>query len=155
MTITIRGIIKPARFCETSANWYCNARLWPITTAPQCRLTVSTDRLLHDAFAVNVIALKDDFCDGGHGDKAGSARNSPRRWRNRPSGLNQGRPNMKDTNEIRVLTNAERESVSGGMKWERNTVNSNVIDARGGQIKVWFGAFTLDAQGKVSSFTPA
>jgi len=60
----------------------------------------------------------------------------------------------QDADGARDLTVAERELVSGGMKWERNTVNSDVIDARGGQIKMWFGTFTLDVHGKISSFTP-
>lgn len=54
----------------------------------------------------------------------------------------------------RELSGAELESVSGGMKWERGVKNPDVIDARGGQIKTWFGTFTLDANGKISSFTP-
>jgi hypothetical protein len=62
--------------------------------------------------------------------------------------------NTHDVNEIRDLAVAEHDLVSGGMKWERNTVNSDVIDARGGQIKIWFGTFTLDVHGKISSFTP-
>ena len=62
--------------------------------------------------------------------------------------------NTQDANEICDLTVAEREFVRGGMKWDRNTVNSDVIDARGGQIKMWFGTFTLDVHGKISSLTP-
>jgi hypothetical protein len=60
----------------------------------------------------------------------------------------------QDANDICELTAAELEFVSGGMKWERNTANSDVIDARGGQIQTWFGTFTVDVHGKLSSFTP-
>jgi hypothetical protein len=41
------------------------------------------------------------------------------------------------------------------MKWQRGVKNSDVIDARGGQIALWFGTFTLDINGKISSYTPA
>jgi hypothetical protein len=61
--------------------------------------------------------------------------------------------NTQDTNEIRELTVAELQVVSGGMKWDRNHVSSNVIDARGGQVDTWFGTVTLDVNGKVSSIT--
>ena len=54
-----------------------------------------------------------------------------------------------------TLTDAQLDQVSGGMKWTPGTKNDDVIDARGGQVKLWFGTFTLDANGKVSSFTPA
>lgn len=40
------------------------------------------------------------------------------------------------------------------MKWDRNHVSPNVIDARGGQVDTWFGTVTLDVNGKVSSITP-
>jgi hypothetical protein len=45
----------------------------------------------------------------------------------------------QDTNEIRELTTAEAQLVSGGMKWERGHVSPNVID---------------DVHGKISSYTP-
>ena len=54
----------------------------------------------------------------------------------------------------RELTAAELERVSGGMKWDRNTANGDVIDARGGQFHTFMGTFTLDANGNISSFTP-
>jgi hypothetical protein len=60
----------------------------------------------------------------------------------------------QNVSAIRELTAAEREIVSGGMKWERGHVSPNVIDARGGQIHTWFGTFTLDVHGKISSYTP-
>ncbi|PWB66322.1 MAG: hypothetical protein C3F17_01720 [Bradyrhizobiaceae bacterium] len=55
----------------------------------------------------------------------------------------------------RQLSDAELDLVSGGMKWDRNHKSNDVIDARGGQVKTWFGTFTLDVNGKISSFTPA
>jgi hypothetical protein len=60
---------------------------------------------------------------------------------------------MNRTN-IRELSDADLDLVSGGMKWDRNHVSNDVIDARGGQIHTWLGTFTLDVHGKVSSFTP-
>lgn len=60
----------------------------------------------------------------------------------------------QDTSETRELSDVELTRVFGGMKWERNTANSDVIDARGGQIQLWFGTFTLDVHGKISGFTP-
>ena len=62
--------------------------------------------------------------------------------------------NVEEKNEIRELTVAELEVVSGGMKWDRNHVSPNVIDARGGQVDTWFGTVTLDVNGKVSGITP-
>ena len=38
---------------------------------------------------------------------------------------------------IRELTIDESEAVSGGMKWDRNHVSKDVIDARGGYLTVW------------------
>jgi len=43
---------------------------------------------------------------------------------------------------------------AGGMKWDRNHVSPNVIDARGGQMQVLFWNVTFDINGKVSSITP-
>jgi hypothetical protein len=54
----------------------------------------------------------------------------------------------------RQLSDAELDAVSGAMKWQRGTKNPDVIDARGGQIETWFGTFTLDVNGKISSYTP-
>jgi hypothetical protein len=45
----------------------------------------------------------------------------------------------QNVSAIRELTAAEREIVSGGMKWERGHVSPNVID---------------DVHGKISSYTP-
>ncbi len=57
--------------------------------------------------------------------------------------------------QSRQLRSSEIDEVSGGMKWQRGVKNPDVIDARGGQITLWFGRFTLDINGKISSFTPA
>jgi hypothetical protein len=43
---------------------------------------------------------------------------------------------------------------AGGMKWDRNHVSPNVIDARGGQFHVLFWDVTLDIKGNISSITP-
>jgi hypothetical protein len=51
------------------------------------------------------------------------------------------------------LTEEELDGVSGGMKWEPGTKNPDLIDARGGQIKVFGWTITLDANGKPSSAT--
>jgi len=56
--------------------------------------------------------------------------------------------------DTRDLSDAELDIVSGGMKWQRGTVNPDVIDARGGQIETPIGTFTLDVRGVISSFTP-
>ena len=56
--------------------------------------------------------------------------------------------------DIRTLNDVDLDVVTGGMKWERGHVSPNVIDARGGQIETWFGTFTLDIHGKISSYTP-
>jgi hypothetical protein len=55
---------------------------------------------------------------------------------------------------IRELSDADLDLVSGGMKWDRNHVSKDVIDARGGQIETPIGTFTLDVRGVISSFTP-
>ncbi len=54
----------------------------------------------------------------------------------------------------RELSRDELDHVSGGMKCTPGTKNPDVIDARGGQIKTWIGTFTLDKDGKISSYTP-
>jgi hypothetical protein len=51
------------------------------------------------------------------------------------------------------LTLDELDQVSAGMKYERGTQNPNVIDARGGVVKVLGLTFTLDVNGKISSIT--
>ena len=51
------------------------------------------------------------------------------------------------------LTLDELDQVSAGMKYERGTQNPDVIDARGGVIKVLGLTFTLDVNGKISSIT--
>jgi hypothetical protein len=56
--------------------------------------------------------------------------------------------------DIRELSDGDLELVSGGMKWDRNHVSKDVIDARGGQIETPIGTFTLDVRGVISSFTP-
>ena len=55
--------------------------------------------------------------------------------------------------EIRELDNTALDAVSGGMKWTPGTKNDDVIDARGGQIKIFGFEITLDVNGKVSSVT--
>ena len=51
--------------------------------------------------------------------------------------------------------NAEQlATAAGGMKWDRNHVSPNVIDARGGQFHVLFWDVTLDIKGNISSITP-
>jgi len=40
----------------------------------------------------------------------------------------------------------------GGMKWNRNTENPDVIDARGGQISLFGYSVTFDINGHISSF---
>jgi len=56
------------------------------------------------------------------------------------------------SNDKRSLTAAELDIVSGGMKWTP-VENSDVIDARGGQFKIFGFTVTLDAHGDVSSIT--
>lgn len=55
--------------------------------------------------------------------------------------------------DIGELSDAALDRVSGGMKWDRNHVSKDVIDARGGQIETPIGTFTLDVRGVISSFT--
>ena len=50
----------------------------------------------------------------------------------------------------RELTHGEMDQVGGGMKWERGTANSDVIDARGGQIDCGLFTLTLDINGRIS-----
>jgi hypothetical protein len=58
---------------------------------------------------------------------------------------------FNDSPDIRDLANDELEQVSGGMKWTRGTKNPDVIDARGGTIRMGAITFTLDINGDVSS----
>ena len=51
------------------------------------------------------------------------------------------------------LNTADLEAVSGGMKWTPGTKNDDVIDARGGQVKIFGFEITFDVNGKVSSVT--
>ena len=51
----------------------------------------------------------------------------------------------------RELSDSELSEVAGGMKWDQNHQSCDVIDARGGQFKVFGVSFTLDAGGNVSS----
>jgi hypothetical protein len=61
----------------------------------------------------------------------------------------------------RTMTAAKNElnaeqlaTAAGGMKWDRNHVSPNVIDARGGQFHVLFWDVTWDIKGNISSVTP-
>ena len=56
------------------------------------------------------------------------------------------------TADLYELNLEEISVVSGGMKWTP-VENSDVIDARGGQFKVFGFTVTLDAHGDVSSIT--
>lgn len=65
---------------------------------------------------------------------------------------------MVDSNERlgpmrRQLSDEELDHVSGGFKWDRNHVSSDVIDARGGQFQLLWWTFTLDVNGKISSIS--
>ena len=55
--------------------------------------------------------------------------------------------------DICEMSDADIDLVSGGMKWDRNHVSKDVVDARGGQIETPIGTFTLDVHGVISSFT--
>jgi hypothetical protein len=55
---------------------------------------------------------------------------------------------------VSLLTEEDLDAASGGMKWDKNYVNPEVIDARGGYL-TWGGwTFTFDVNGKTSSVTP-
>ena len=60
---------------------------------------------------------------------------------------------LADAADQRELTSDELDRVNGGMKYERNTQNPDVIDARGGQVKILGLTFTLDVNGKISSIS--
>ena len=57
------------------------------------------------------------------------------------------------TSEIHELNLTELNAASGGMKYTPGTKNDNVIDARGGQVKILWFTITKDINGKVSSLT--
>jgi hypothetical protein len=54
---------------------------------------------------------------------------------------------------IEQLEIADLEAVSGGMKWDRNHVSKNVIDARGGSFTFLAWTMTYDLKGNVTSVT--
>ena len=58
---------------------------------------------------------------------------------------------FNDGAEIRDLAGMELEQVSGGMKWPRGYKSANVIDARGGSIRIGGIIVTFDIDGEVSS----
>lgn len=55
--------------------------------------------------------------------------------------------------DCRELSAADIDAVSGGLKWQRGTVNPDVIDARG-ELVTPIGTFTLDARGMINGFIP-
>jgi hypothetical protein len=57
-------------------------------------------------------------------------------------------------NGFRELSLEEISTVSGGMKWDRNHVSNDVIDARGGQFTALGLTFTVDLEGNITSITP-
>lgn len=57
------------------------------------------------------------------------------------------------SNGMRRLTDEDLGGVSGGLKWTPGTKNSDVIDARGGQVKILWFTVTLDVNGKPSSIS--
>ena len=50
------------------------------------------------------------------------------------------------------LDTTDLDAVSGGFKWKPGTANSDVIDARGGQISLFGYSVTFDINGHISSF---
>ena len=60
---------------------------------------------------------------------------------------------IRDLTQALELTPAERGRVSGGLKYDHNYVNPDVIDARGGQVQFLGLTFTVDVNGKVSSIS--
>jgi hypothetical protein len=60
---------------------------------------------------------------------------------------------FNDGPDIRDLAGTEPEQVSGGMKWTRGTKNPDVIDARGGTIRMGGIIATFDIDGDVSSIS--
>jgi hypothetical protein len=60
---------------------------------------------------------------------------------------------MRNPAEARELRKSEIDVVAGGMKWTRGTDNTDVIDARGGSIKVLGITITMDVNGNISSIS--
>ena len=60
---------------------------------------------------------------------------------------------FNDGTDIRDLGRTELEQVSGGMKWPRGYKSPNVIDARGGSIRIGGIIVTFDINGDVSSIS--
>jgi hypothetical protein len=54
---------------------------------------------------------------------------------------------------VAMLSEEELDAVSGGMKTDPNYVSPNIIDVRGGSIKVWGVTFGFDINGKLSNIT--
>jgi hypothetical protein len=68
--------------------------------------------------------------------------------------------NMRKTaereSEHSVLSDEQLGHLSGGMIWDHNYVNPEVIDARGGGFNILGLVYvTLDVNGKISSVGPA
>ena len=57
--------------------------------------------------------------------------------------------------DARELSETELAQIGGGMKWDRNHVSTDVIDARGGSMTVFGVTMTFDLNGKCSSVSPA
>jgi hypothetical protein len=55
--------------------------------------------------------------------------------------------------DCRELRDTDLDVVGGGMKWQRGTVNPDVIDARG-ELVTPIGTFTVDARGMINGFIP-
>jgi len=53
---------------------------------------------------------------------------------------------------INELSLSELDAASGGMIWDRNHRSPNVLDARGGQFKLFGITVSLDINGKVSGW---
>jgi hypothetical protein len=58
---------------------------------------------------------------------------------------------FNDGADICDLAGNDPEQVSGGMKWPRGYKSGNVIDARGGSIRIGGIIVTFDIDGDVSS----
>jgi hypothetical protein len=55
---------------------------------------------------------------------------------------------------IRELDTTDLDAVSGGFKWNPNTKNDDVIDARGGSVTLFGFRVTFDIHGHISSGGP-
>jgi hypothetical protein len=53
----------------------------------------------------------------------------------------------------RQLSDSDLDQVFGGMKYDKNYVSKNVIDARGGSLTVMGYTATYDLNGKMTSFS--